>query len=94
LLPPTPPTHFAVDDLTPFGENLGQANTTYAAFSATVANASVFDLPWNYETCPKAKNCNQDTARQMYRLATNQKQMFRVAYYAAKAERANAKRSL
>ncbi len=77
-----------VENLTPFGNPIGQANTTYNTWKAGTPNPIYFVVK-NVTSCPMDKNCNSDnTLRQSHRYRTAQKKHFWRAYVAGKAEEA------
>jgi len=78
-----------VDDLTPAGEFIGQSNTTYTQWVAGPQSSKWFTV-YGVDKCPKAKGCNQDSVRQLHRLAMGRKADYIMAHFAAKMERAEA----
>jgi len=58
-----------VDELTPFGQNLGEETTTYLSFAAGTPDPSHFDIK-NVDSCPLDPNCDDDL-RQHVRLRSH-----------------------
>ncbi|RYG52532.1 hypothetical protein EON67_01020, partial [archaeon] len=65
----------AVDNLTPFGEYMGQSNNTYTNFKAGAQDPKWFTVK-NVTTCPQSNNCDNDSVRQMHRLSLGRKTDF------------------
>lgn len=64
-----------MDNLTPFGEYMGQSNNTYTNFKAGAQDPKWFSVK-NVTTCPQSNNCDSDSVRQMHRLSLGRKTDF------------------
>lgn len=81
-----------VDDLTPFGENLGQSNTTYTAFKAGPQPPKWFAVQ-GVAACQEGNNCNSNSVRQLHRLSMRRKSDFIAAHFRAKVAAAERDRA-
>ncbi len=77
-----------VDTLTPFGEYVGQSNTTYLKYAGGPQASSWFNVS-GLSSCQRSSNCNSNV-RQLHRLATGKKNLWLQSHLAAKLEAAQA----
>merc|ERR1712072_986767 len=63
-----------VQNLTPFGQHIGQSNMTWTSFTAGAQPAAKFDIQ-GADTCPQDPQCGQQS-KQLHRLMTGQRHTF------------------
>jgi len=78
-----------VDQLTPFGQKIGQMTSNYLSFVPGTPDPSKFDIK-GVDNCPMSQNCGQ-SRRQMHRLR-NKNRLTWLKYYQENLLAKNAKR--
>lgn len=77
-----------IDTLTPFGEYVGQSNTTYTQWTPGPQPASMFTVN-GLTGCQKSTQCGSNV-RQLHRLATGKKNLWLQSHLATKVAKAQA----
>jgi hypothetical protein len=75
-----------VDQLTPFGEKIGEFTSNYLSFIAGTPDPSHFDIK-GISNCPQAQNCD-DNKRQLHRLRYKNKRAWLKSYQNLKLKKA------
>lgn len=84
--PPPLPAVIEIDTLTPFGEYIGQSNTTYQNFVAGPQSPKWFNVS-GIDACQENSQCNSNTLM-MHRIQTRSKAAFLHHFFAARVAKA------